>query len=96
MIRLVFAASLLAAPMALAQSASPPVQPMPPNQAPAVARAQANAPARQAPTARILGVPVTADAPVSPAYDGTAFKTLGGQAETGEDAIAGQVMQPPR
>jgi hypothetical protein len=39
-------------------------------------------------------MPVQADAPVSPSYDGTAYKTLGGQAETGQDAIAGQVMQP--
>ncbi len=46
------------------------------------------------PSARILGVPVTADAPVSPSYDGTAYKTLGGQAETDQDAISGQVMQP--
>ncbi len=46
------------------------------------------------PSTRILGVPVTADAPVSPSYDGTAYKTLGGQAETDQDAISGQVMQP--
>ncbi len=52
------------------------------------------APTRPAPTATVLGVPVQADAPVSPSYDSTAYKTLGGQAETGQDAIAGQVMQP--
>ncbi len=46
------------------------------------------------PGGQVLGVPVTADAPVSPPYDGTAYKTLGGQSETGADAIAGQVMQP--
>ncbi len=46
------------------------------------------------PSARVLGVPVTAGAPVSPSYDGTAYKTLGGQAETGQDAISGQSMQP--
>ncbi len=46
------------------------------------------------PSTRVLGVPVTADAPVSPSYDGTAYKTLGGQAETDQDAISGQVMQP--
>ncbi len=46
------------------------------------------------PSARVLGVPVTADAPVSPSYDGTAYKTLGGQAETDQDAISGQTMQP--
>ena len=57
----------------------------------------AAAPARTAapvPSTRVLGVPVTADAPVSPSYDGTAYKTLGGQAETDQDAISGQVMQP--
>ncbi len=46
------------------------------------------------PSTRVFGVPVTADAPVSPSYDGTAYKTLGGQAETDQDAISGQVMQP--
>ena len=62
--------------------------------APAVPPPPGTNTAAPVPSTRVLGVPVTADAPVSPSYDGTAYKTLGGQAETDQDAISGQVMQP--
>ena len=89
-----------AAAPARAQDATTPAQPprtvvVPPLQTgPTPAGPRRNNSAAPVPSARVLGVPVTADAPVSPSYDGTAYKTLGGQAETGEDAISGQVMQP--
>ena len=67
----------------------PPVQ-----TSPSAAPPARNNTAAPVPSTRLLGVPVTADAPVSPSYDGTAYKTLGGQAETDQDAISGQVMQP--
>ncbi len=90
----IIGASLAMLGSAQAQPAGPPnrttIAPLPPPPVPA-RRKEAAAPV---PSGRVLGVPVTADAPVSPAYDGTAYKTLGGQAETGQDAISGQVMQP--
>jgi hypothetical protein len=86
------AANAQAAP----QNAVPPaaVSPAPGQDGKPPENVTVTAPTRPAPTANVLGVPVQADAPVSPSYDGTAYKTLGGQAETGQDAIAGQVMQP--
>ncbi len=89
------AASQPAHAQATLQTAPPPAAAQPlPAPPPTTATATATAPTRPAPTASVLGMPVQADAPVSPSYDGTAYKTLGGQAETGQDAIAGQVMQP--
>ena len=96
-------ASLIVAGAALpacAQALAPPAQApraviVPPLQTgPLVGAPGRRSSAAPVPSARVLGVPVTADAPVSPSYDGTAYKTLGGQAETGQDAISGQVMQP--
>jgi hypothetical protein len=89
----VMAASQSALAQAALQTAPPPgATPVPAG--PPATNVTVTAPTRPAPTANLLGVPVQADAPVSPSYDSTAYKTLGGQAETGQDAIAGQVMQP--
>ncbi len=88
---------LMAGTPAWAQTAETPpksVNVPPLRTAPTPARSGRGTSAAPVPSTRVLGVPVTADAPVSPPYDGTAYKTLGGQAETGQDDISGQVMQP--
>jgi hypothetical protein len=89
MARMTIAALLISLPFAAqAQQAPPPAQQQPPQKAQEAAKPQ------QAPTVRVYGVTIKPDAPVSPSYAGTAYRTLGGQPETGQDAIAGQVMQP--
>ncbi len=82
------ALGLLAAPVAHAQSTAAPT-PTPPAARPSP-QAQVNTGYRAAPTVRLFGVPTTAWAPVDPPYSGTAYRTLGGQAETSADAVAEQ------
>jgi hypothetical protein len=64
----------------------------PPQVRQVAAPAQAATTYRAAPTVRLFGLPAALWAPVSPPYTGTAYRTLGGQAETGADAIAEQSM----
>ena len=64
----------------------------PPQVRPVAAPAQAAATYRAAPTVRLFGLPAALWAPVSPPYSGTAYRTLGGQAETGADAISEQTI----
>ena len=86
---------LLSAPVtALAQSNQQgpdpnlPLEKVPVGPPPSLAQIEAAAP--KVPELQVYGVAVRPDAPVSPAYDGTAYRTFAGQAETGEDAISEQ------
>ena len=85
---------ILAPAVALAQSNQQgpdpnlPLEKVPVGPPPSLAQIEAAAP--KTPELQVYGAVIRPDAPVSPAYAGTAYHTFAGQAETGEDAISEQ------
>ena len=65
-----------------------PLEKVPVGPPPSLAQIEAAAP--KTPELQVYGVAIRPDAPVSPAYAGTAYNTFAGQAETGEDAVSEQ------
>jgi|GEM_PF-6448459 len=77
-----------------AQSASSTVQaPQPDVRLQTVPQMQAQAPAYEGPSFKVLGVPARLSAPVSPPYAAAAYDDLGGQPQTGADVILAQTHQ---
>jgi hypothetical protein len=69
-------------------AAAPPVPTKPANEP--TAQVEAARPDNTGPTFWVLGIPVRLSAPVPPAYDGTAYKELGGQPMSGVDQVMSQ------
>jgi hypothetical protein len=69
-------------------AAAPPVPTKPASEP--TAQVEAARPDNTGPTFWVLGIPVRLSAPVPPAYDGTAYKELGGQPMSGVDQVMSQ------
>ncbi len=74
--------------MAGSAAAAPPAPTKPATEP--TAQVEATRPENTGPTFWVLGIPVRLSAPVPPAYDGTAYKELGGQPMSGVDQVMSQ------
>jgi hypothetical protein len=66
--------------------------PAPPKPFSSSAQWQTTPPERAIPELRVLGVPLRVWSPVDPPYQPSAYSDLGGQPETGRDAILAEGM----